>query len=228
MNVDIGDRVAAGDVLATLEIPELQENLEKALALARRNEEETNRAAATYGEAHPGFQPARKHRQNKTTPDCSTGVGYGAGEGSFSGGSACGGAAGSRSVAGGSQKNSRRRVEYCKITAPFSGVITKRFADEGALVQGGVTPSASAMPLVRLSQNGPAEIGIPGIGFLRLPDQGRRSGGNSHSRLGANTDGAITRFAHKVETATRTMEAEVDVTNADLALIAGNLRLCGA
>ena len=42
--VDVGDHVQAGQLLATLEIPELVEDLDQALAAVSRNEAEVNRA----------------------------------------------------------------------------------------------------------------------------------------------------------------------------------------
>jgi len=109
----------------------------------------------------------------------------------------------------------------CKITAPFSGVITKRYADVGALVQGGVSPSGAAMPLVRLSQNDRLRLDFPvSVSFVH----NIKLGDPVEIRIaatGQTIHGKITRFTHDVEMATRTMETEVDVTNADLSLTPG-------
>ena len=43
-------------------------------------------------------------------------------------------------------------VDYARIIAPFSGMITKRFADPGAMIQAGTASQSQAMPLVRLAQ----------------------------------------------------------------------------
>ena len=42
---------------------------------------------------------------------------------------------------------------YTNITAPFDGVITKRYADPGALIQAGTASDTQSMPLVRVSDN---------------------------------------------------------------------------
>lgn len=51
--------------------------------------------------------------------------------------------------------------DYAKITAPFAGVITQRFANLGALVQAGTNSSTQAMPIVRLSQDDLFRLVIP-------------------------------------------------------------------
>src|SRR5579885_1668475 len=48
MNVDVGDRVKEGDVLAVLEVPELQDELRKARAAVERSKHEAARAEAAY------------------------------------------------------------------------------------------------------------------------------------------------------------------------------------
>jgi multidrug resistance efflux pump len=44
-------------------------------------------------------------------------------------------------------------LDYTRITAPFAGVITHRYADTGAMIQAGTASQSQAMPIVRLSQN---------------------------------------------------------------------------
>jgi outer membrane protein TolC len=44
-------------------------------------------------------------------------------------------------------------VNYATITAPFSGIITKRFADTGSLIQAGTASNTQAMPLVELAED---------------------------------------------------------------------------
>ena len=43
-------------------------------------------------------------------------------------------------------------LAYTNVTAPFSGVITKRFADNGSMIQAGISSQTQAMPVARLSQ----------------------------------------------------------------------------
>src|SRR5262249_2577180 len=43
-------------------------------------------------------------------------------------------------------------LAYSRISAPFAGVITRRFANTGAMIQAGTASQTQAMPLVRLSE----------------------------------------------------------------------------
>jgi len=112
-------------------------------------------------------------------------------------------------------------LQYARITAPFDGVVTKRYADKGALIQAGTSSSTQAMPLIRLSQNN----------FLRLVFPVSASFVSSIKRddpvevsipgLSRKVQAKITRSAQKVDFSTRTMETEVDLENADYSLIPG-------
>ena len=43
--------------------------------------------------------------------------------------------------------------EYTRVMAPFAGVMTKRFADTGSMIQAGTASQTQAMPVVRISEN---------------------------------------------------------------------------
>jgi len=51
--------------------------------------------------------------------------------------------------------------DYSRITAPFSGIVTERYANLGTLVQAGTTSSTQAMPIVKLSQDNLFRLVIP-------------------------------------------------------------------
>ena len=102
---------------------------------------------------------------------------------------------------------------YTRVTAPFTGVVTKRFADTGSMIQAGTASQTQAMPLVRLSQNGllrlilpVPESAVPGVHVGQQVEVTVPS-------LNRIFPGKVARFAEKVQTATRTMETEVDVHN---------------
>jgi RND family efflux transporter MFP subunit len=220
INVDVGDRVKKGEVLATLEIPELAEDLEKASAVERRNEEEINRARAAYDEAHLMLSRISTINQSKPHLIAQQEID----EAMAKDRAAEATLAATRQEVEVSKAEVRKlkaMTDFCKITAPFSGVITKRFADEGALVQGGVTPSASAMPLVRLSQIDRLRLAFPAsISYVSRIKEGDPV--EIHVQgLAKPIHGVVCRLTRKVETATRTMEAEVDISNPDLSLIPG-------
>jgi RND family efflux transporter MFP subunit len=112
-------------------------------------------------------------------------------------------------------------LDYTRVTAPFTGVVTKRYADKGSMIQAGTSSSTQVMPLVRLSENSKLRLVLPvpesavptvHIGQqveVRVPTRSR------------SFPGRVARFADKVMSATRTMETEVDVENPTLVLIPG-------
>src|SRR5581483_10094679 len=51
--------------------------------------------------------------------------------------------------------------KYTLISAPFDGVITKRYANTGAMIQQGTSSDTQAMPVVRLSQNNLLRLILP-------------------------------------------------------------------
>jgi RND family efflux transporter MFP subunit len=220
IGVDIGDPVKKGDVLATLQIPELAEDIESAAARELRDEKMVEQAAATYEDAHLGWtrlttidhnKPHLIAQQNLDTAkakDQAAEAGLAAAKQDVK-------------VAEAELNKLKAMLNYCKITAPFPGIITKRYADVGALVQGGVSPSGAAMPLVRLSQNDRLRLQFPvSVSYVQYI----KIGDPVEIRVAATGQvihGKISRFAHNVDMATRTMETEVDVPNPDLSLIPG-------
>jgi RND family efflux transporter MFP subunit len=220
INVDIGDRVQEGDLLATLKIPELAEEIERAAATEVRDEKMVDQAAATYKEAHLTWtrlatinhnKPhlvAQQDLDNAEAKDSAADAGLAAAKENVK-------------VAQAELDKLKAILNDCKITAPFSGVITKRYADVGALVHGGVSSSGAAVPLVRLSQNDRLRLDFPvSVSFVH----DIKLGDSVEIRIAATGQiihGKISRFTREVEMATRTMETEVDVPNHDLSLTPG-------
>jgi len=218
--VDVGDRVEAGQLLAELEIPELKADLEHARAGVSRSDAEVKRAEAANQEAHLGY--TRLAEVNKQQPNLLAGQDLDA---ALSKDLV---AAASLAAAQEQVKASQSEVVKCEslvkyrcITAPFAGVITKRFADPGALIQAGTSSSTQTMPLVRLSDLGRLRLVFPvSVSYVSGIHENDpvRIEIDSLSRTFA---GAITRFTHKVDTATRTMDVEVEVPNPDFKIIPG-------
>jgi RND family efflux transporter MFP subunit len=111
--------------------------------------------------------------------------------------------------------------DYAKITAPFPGVITERYANLGTLVQAGTGSSTQAMPIVRLSQDDLFRLVIP------VPEsyvQYIRVGDHVDVRvpsLNRTFPGKVARFSVDVREDTRTMHTEVDVPNPQRVLLPG-------
>lgn len=218
ISVDAGDVVKDNQVLAVLEVPELKLEMEHASASERRAQAEVDHAQAAFDEAHQAY--SRLAATDKAQPrliaaqdmDAARAKDRAAEAALLSAKEAV-------KVVATEVKKNQTMLDYAKITAPFAGVITKRYASTGALIQAGT--SSGAMPLVRLSQNDKLRAVFPisssFVARVKIGDPvDIRVAGTSKT-----ISGKVARFSRKVETDTRTMEAEVDVENKDLALIPG-------
>jgi RND family efflux transporter MFP subunit len=112
-------------------------------------------------------------------------------------------------------------IDYTRVTAPFAGVITKRFADLGSMIQAGTASQTQAMPVVRLSQNNLLRLILP-VPESAVPTV--HVGQHVEVRvptLNRSFPGRVARFADKISLSTRTMDTEVDVPNPNLVLVPG-------
>lgn len=217
ITVDIGDQVKAGQLIATLEIPELTDDLERAQAVEKRSREEVKRAEAAYEEAHVAC--SRLLSVDKVQPNLVAQQDIDSARSKDRAAAAALGAAREQvEVARADVKRFNTMLRYSQITAPFDGVITRRYLDPGALVQGG---TSSTMPLVRLSQSDRLRLSFPAsVSFVSLIKNGTPVEILVPS-LHKTYRGTVSRFARRMDFQTRTMEAEVDVANPDLTLIPG-------
>jgi len=111
--------------------------------------------------------------------------------------------------------------DYSKITAPFTGVVTERYANLGTLVQAGTTSSTQAMPIVKLSEDDLFRLVIPvPESYVRYIKVGDHVDVRVPS-LNRTFPGKVARFSVDVRADTRTMHTEVDVQNRDRVLIPG-------
>jgi RND family efflux transporter MFP subunit len=232
--VDVGDHVQQGQVLAVLEIPELQDQIvqdKAAIVMARQEANqaraEIQRDQAAYTVAH--LQYSRLADVMKTRPDLvaqqdvddAQGKDQGA-EAQVTAAQANLAAAQARlAVAQASEEKTATLFAYARIVAPFTGIVTRRYADTGAMLPAGTSSSKQELPLVRLSQNDLLRLEIP------VPEED-----TSKIHLGLPVDvtvkalqqnfqGKVARFADSVDMSTRTMLTEVDVPNSDYKLVPG-------
>lgn len=207
MKVDIGDRVKAGQLLALLEVPELHDELDHALAAHRR-------AQADYRDAHLAY--TRLVAVNKDHPNLIAQQDLDTAEARDAT------AQGSLQAAQSDVERYQTLVGYTRIIAPFDGVITKRYADPGSLIQAGTASNTQAMPLVRVSDNMLLRLDFPVsvdyVHGIRLDAQVRV---RIESLGGRELTGKIARFSDKVDDSTRTMIAEMEVPNSSLELVPG-------
>jgi membrane fusion protein, multidrug efflux system len=192
--VDKGDQVKEGTLLAEIEVPEL-------LADQARYKAEVGVAELDYN---------RLNQSQKKAPDLVTPQSVDDAKGKLD-------------IAKASLERTETLLGFTKITAPFSGIITKRMVDTGAFIPAataGSTPQSAAIVTIAdfntvrlqvpipesessLVTNGePVEFSVDG-----LPDQ--------------KFDGTITRFSYALDETSRTMLAEIEVPNPKLTLRPG-------
>ncbi len=234
INVDIGDRVRIGQVIATLEVPELNAQVAGAQAEVRhsqseigRGKSEVMRAEANYVAVHaaytrlkqasdqrPGLiaqQELDDARAKDQNSEAQINVAKAALEAT-------------EQQLGVSQADNLRvqtLSDYSVVTSPFNGVITKRYADTGSLIQAGTASNTQAMPVVRVAQSDLLRLRMPvpeaDVRFI----QPGASVQVTVQAIGRVFTAKIIRFTRALDAATRTMLAEVDVPNADLSLSPG-------
>lgn len=204
--VDFGDRVKAGQLLAVLEVPELKDELDSAVAAEKR-------AGADYQDAHLIYQ--RLAGVNREHPNLVAQQDIDNAEAKNNVTAAA--VAAAKADAGKYQT----LLDYTRITAPFDGVITRRYADPGALIQAG-TASGQAGPVVRVSDNYRLRLDFPvSVEYVKYIKEGDRVDARVDSLGGKTYSGVITRFTREVNEDTRTMTTEIEVPNPNLELTPG-------
>jgi RND family efflux transporter MFP subunit len=111
---------------------------------------------------------------------------------------------------------------YEVIRAPFSGIVTSRYVDPGALIPEATTQSSAATPIVALATNSSLRVysDVPQstAPFIRDGDPAVVTVTEYPRRI---FSGTVTRHANALATQTRTMLVEVDLPNKDQALYPG-------
>lgn len=110
----------------------------------------------------------------------------------------------------------RTLLQYTKVTAPFSGVITARFADPGAMIQAATGSATQAAPLFTLMDVDPVRIyvSVPQESAM-LAKPGVPATISVKEFAGQKFTGSITRTTEALDPATRTLLVEIDLPNKD-------------
>lgn len=233
--VDYGSRVKAGQLIATLEIPELEAQLHEDEAeiknssdVVTRSQHELKRYQAQYKVLHLEF--TRLNDVFKSQPgivaqqevDDAQGKDLAASSQVDAGQAALEAAASSLNVAKAKMFHDQTLYDYAKITAPFAGVVTQRYANLGTLVQAGTSSSTQAMPIVKLSEDDRFRLVMPvPESYVRYIRIGEPVDVKVPS-LGRTFPGRVARFSVDVTESTRTMHTEVDVENPKRLLVPGS------
>jgi RND family efflux transporter MFP subunit len=234
MKVDVGDRVKQGQLLAVLEIPELDDDLNRAQAAVDRAKAEVSRAQdeqkraesaheiadlsytrlAQVSAQKPGLV-AQQEIDDAHSKDLVSEAQIAEAK------SALAAAVEQVRVNQAELAKIKTMIDYTRVTAPFTGVITKRYADVGSMIQAGTASQTQAMPLVQLSENSLLRLIVPvpesAVASVHLGQQMEVK----VPTLKRNFPGRVARFADKLQVSTRTMDTEVDVPNPALVLIPG-------
>ena len=207
MNVDFGDQVKVGQLLATLEVPELQAELANAQAAQAKAEADYNKAHLIYtrlqsvNHHHPNLV-AQQELDTSQANDLATAAAIAAAKANF--------------------EKFQTMVSYTQITAPFDGVITHRYADPGTLIQAGTSSDTQALPLVRVSDNYRLRLDFPvTVDYVKDVQIGDSVEVHMDSLNGKTFTGKISRFTRDVDDNTRTMMTEIEISNQNLELVPG-------
>jgi RND family efflux transporter MFP subunit len=234
INVDIGDVVHQGQTLAVLEVPELKAQLQQTVFQLQQTKEEIaqaqneiERAEAEHATLHaaserlkqaaagrPGLI-AQQELDDAQAKDLSSEAQVDAAKSAM---------AAAQQHANAARSDNQRIAaleNYTNVTAPLDGVVIWRYADTGALIQGGTNSNDQALPIVRLSQSNLLRLRIPvpedDVKYVQAGDQLQVR----VDAIGRSFTGKIVRFTRDVNFETRTMETEVDVENKDLSIAPG-------
>jgi RND family efflux transporter MFP subunit len=225
INVDIGDRVKTGQVLAVLEVPELVAQLQGTEAAVRHSQEEVMRAQnevardeAQHVALHANCQ--RLEQASVARPgliaqqelDDAKAKDLAAESQVESAKAALSAARQQLEVSQASNRQISAMSDYTRITAPFDGVVTWRYADTGALVQSGTSNSTSA-PVVKLAQVNVLRLRIPVPESLAASVRVGQPANVTVQATKEHFTGTVTRFTDSLDRTTRTMQVEIDVPN---------------
>jgi len=201
--VDKGDWVHQGQVLAEIEVPELEQKLKRARALLEIRRVTAERLDGVWKTDHRLVA-----REDVDIAD------------------------GELQQAKADVEELEALVGYTRIVAPFDGVITARYVDPGALIQAsgghetsdgaGSQTKGSGLPVLRIADIGTLRV------YVYVPEaetgvvrQGQPAMLTLREFPGRVFTGKVTRFATALDLSTRTMLTEVDLDNADHALYPG-------
>jgi RND family efflux transporter MFP subunit len=232
--VDVGSRVNEGQTLAVLEVPELAAQLAGAAAAERAAEEQIRRAQGDLQRAqsaqsaqHSAFVRLKQAADSQAglvaqqEVDDAQAKDLGSTAQVESAQAELSSAKQQLEVAQANQKQYAALSSYTRITAPFAGVITNRYADTGALIAAGTSNSSDSMPVVRLAQTSVLRLVLPIPESVAAQIRVGEPMKVHVQALNQDCTGKVSRFADSLNQQTRTMETEIDFENRDNKLLPG-------
>jgi multidrug efflux pump subunit AcrA (membrane-fusion protein) len=185
--VDYGTHVRAGQLIAVLEIPELEAQINQDRAALKSLQDQVQNAGnqltriqAQHNVLHLEFERMNKVAESRPGLVAQQEVDEVQGrdlaaEAQVAGAESNLEAARSNVVASRAKLAHDQTIfDYARITAPFDGIVTQRYANYGALVQAGTNSNVNVLPIVRLSQENLYRLVIPipetYVGYIRVGD----------------------------------------------------------
>jgi RND family efflux transporter MFP subunit len=230
-NVDIGSKVKAGQVLAVISSPEVDQQLLQARATLAQSEASLQQAKATLEQAKANAELTRltlerdlplgqQHAISQQIVDEAVQANnarvadVAAAEANIT-------AAQANVTA--NRANVARLLQmqsFEQVVAPFDGVITARNVERGDLASTGST--AAGKPLFNIAQSGTLriQIDVPQSEAVNIQD-GQKASIDVKERLGREYTGTVVRSAGSLDSAARTMLTEVQIDNGDGSLLPG-------
>jgi len=215
--VDIGDRVRKGQPLAAIETPELDAELQAARAQLKASE-----AQVGARKAEAEFSKTTNERWRDSPKGVVSDQEREAKKADYESSEA-------RLYAANAQVNLDKSkvdqyaalAEFKQVKAPFDGTITERKIDIGNLVTAG--SASTTTPLYRMAQTDPLRIfvDVPQSAAGELMNAGVPAEIRATGAVGGIFSGKIARSAQSINAQARTMRVEVDMPNANHALVPG-------
>ncbi len=199
---DIGSRVNKGELLAEIDTPEVDQELSQARA-ARQQSSAQLELARISAERYKNLRKTDSVSQQETDTQTS---GYAQAEANLAAADA----------------NVRRLEElesFKHVYAPFSGVLTKRNVDPGALINAG----GAGTPMFTMARVDPLRVfvNVPQAYFPAIKN-GMPAYVTLQEIAGQKFKATVTRTADAIDPQTRTLLTEVDVPNKDERLLPGS------
>lgn len=215
--VDIGDTVKRGQVLATIETPELDAELQAARAQLKASEAQVNAR-----KAEAAFSKTTNERWRDSPKGVVSEQEREAKKADFESAQARLYAADAQVALDKSKVDQYSALtEFRQVKAPFDGTITERKIDVGNLVTAG--SGSTTTPLYRMAQTDPLRVfvEVPQSAAGELMNAGVPAEIRATGAVGGVFSGKITRSAESLNAQARTMKVEVDMPNANHALVPG-------
>jgi RND family efflux transporter MFP subunit len=196
--VDIGQHVSKGELMATIETPELDEQLQVARADLKSAQAELN-LANTTSERYQNLLKLNSVSKQETDVAVS-------------------GAAAKRAAVEAAEANVRRLAQlqsFEKIYAPYSGIVTQRNTDIGDLIDSGsATNSNTAKELFRIASVKELRVFVA-VPEVYAPDihTGDKATLTLDEYPGQTFTGTVARNSGSIDPGSRTLNVEVDVDN---------------